>query len=121
MRTRLLLSLAFGVAACGAFPNHTDALGPREFVQRTQPEPRCDHLVELVDISATSRPYEEVSRLSVTCHPSARSLCERRLRERACALGADAVVLMDSGPDGTAKPPYSQSQVAQSGLAIRFR
>jgi uncharacterized protein YbjQ (UPF0145 family) len=107
--------------ACAGLAEPREALGPPEFVQRTKPEPSCDHVVELVQSGATDRPYDEVSRISVTCHPSAQEICERRLRARACTLGADAVLLMPPDSEGTGKPPYSQSQIAQSGVAVRYR
>ena len=124
MRSRFAwvsLWVSLCLTACYGVPAQ-EVLGPRDTLARTEPEQRCERVVELIESNTTSRPYREVSRISVTCHPSARDMCQRRLRERACRLGADAVLVSETvAGTGDARPPYSQSQVSASGVAIAFR
>ncbi|MFZ5893198.1 MAG: hypothetical protein ACOY0T_19215 [Myxococcota bacterium] len=116
-----ILLLPLLASACWGVPHPRESLGPKEFVERAKPERSCDHLVEVVDTSAAARPYQELSRMTATCHPTAPSLCERRLRERACSLGADAVLLTPTEADRTPNSPYAHSQIAQNGIAVRWR
>lgn len=93
----------------------------QDLAARSKPPPRCDHLVEVVERRATTRPYTEVSRLSATCHPSLPDMCERTLRTRACELHADAVLLMPND-DGTQRNIESpRDQMWKSALLVRWR
>ena len=112
--------------ACGCVlgwtrPEHAHA--PKEYYQSAEQESApCGRLVEIWErFPPTDRPYREIATISVTCYPGALTLCERRMRHRACELGADAVIAME--PQGTGTPPGSslQSYVARSGKAIRYQ
>lgn len=93
----------------------------QEMVAQSKPPPRCERLVEVLRQSDTPRPYDEVSRLSVTCHPSLPDMCERSLRARACELHADAVLLMPNN-DGTQRNITSaRDQLWKSALLVRWR
>lgn len=118
-----LSSAAWFVACFAATPRIEDASAPRDFREQVAgADAECHRLVELVEEGArVSRPYDELAMLSATCSPGARSLCERRLKESACARGADAVLLVAPVPG--ALPPGSSgfSQIAVSGRAVRWR
>src|SRR3954454_10308406 len=77
-----------------ATPRPEDAHAPRDFYAQIHPaESKCDRDIAMLPPGATpGRPYKEVASLSATCSPGSIELCERRLKERACELGADALV-----------------------------
>jgi hypothetical protein len=67
-----------------------------EEVSDTKAAPRCRHPVPFVSADATPlHAYRVLSRTSATCAPLAPHDCDDTLQARACALGADAVVLDD--------------------------
>lgn len=77
--------------------------------------------MELVSAGTEAvRPYRELATLSANCYPGAPRVCEDQLKERACALHADAVILL--GPEKGGSPPGASSrpQMAMSGRAVRW-
>ncbi len=103
-------------------PRVGDAPAPTEVFQSLRrEEPSCHRPVALLPANEpTGRKFREIARVSVTCYPGALSLCDRRLREAACRLGADAVIAMK--PSGRGIPPGTSplSLVGRSGRAIRY-
>ena len=84
-------------------------------------KPHCDNLIEALSSSApVTRPYTTIASISVSCYYGATSACKRRLVERACDLGGDAVILeaTEAKPAPTGILP--QKEVTQSGKVIRF-
>jgi hypothetical protein len=90
-------------------------------VASSKPAARCEHLVEFADRGSVNRPYTELSRVSVTCHPALPELCERSLRDRACALGADAVLIVPAESGASRNVPSSRDQVWQNAILVRWR
>ena len=82
----------------------------------------CDEHVQLVRSEAeATRQFESVAAISSTCSPGARGVCEQHLRERACELRADAVIL--GGGSGANAAPYggsTRSLVSVAGRAVRW-
>ena len=99
-----------------------DAPAPRDFfAQVHDKEEACDHEVVVFRPGAPiARPYKEVGSLSATCSPGAADICERRLRERACALGADGLVLVDPTAGPSPAEVAGQSLISRDGRAIRW-
>jgi hypothetical protein len=99
-----------------------DSQAPRDFYkQASEKEMPCDHPIKVFPAgSLPGRPHREVASLSASCSPGSLELCERRLKERACALGADALLLLDgeSGPNPAAPP--MQSLVSRNARALRW-
>ena len=97
-----------------------DAQAPHDFYKQvSEKEVTCDRPVKVLPPGALpGRPHREVASLSATCSPGSIELCERRLRERACALGADALLLTESesGPNPAAAPMHTQ--VSRSARAL---
>lgn len=99
-----------------------DLHAPGEVYRSANPEKStCTHLVELwPSTPLTARPYKEIAKITATCYPGAITICERRLRDRACQLGADAVIAVKSEAGGTPPGASQQSLVSRSGRAVRF-
>jgi len=93
----------------------------QEMAARTKPAPRCEHFLEMVPQSSVTRPYDELSRVSVTCHPALPEMCDRSLRERACALKADVILLQPAAPGGARSVPESRDQIWKSAILARYR
>jgi hypothetical protein len=107
---------------CFGTPRAQDALTPREFYQQaTEREAPCDRPIKVLPAGVLpGRPHREIATISATCAPGALELCERRLKERACALGADVLVLTEgeSGPNPAATPLHSF--VSRDARALRW-
>ena len=61
-------------------------------------EPKCDHDVRIVNDDQLAEGYQVVSETTVSCPPGqiihgAMPSCDERLRNRACAVGADIVLV----------------------------
>lgn len=119
---RVLAPAALFSACLAATPNTEDAMAPQDFYAQVRPEPsKCGRSIEVVPSGTfPSRPFQELSRMSATCSPGAKSLCERRLEQRACALGADAVILDHAQPGAVPPGASPQSQISLSGRAVRW-
>ena len=120
----LTLVASLVVSACFATtPRPEDVPATREFLSvDTYKEKECDHPVAVIPAAApTGRPHRQLANISVTCYPGATWLCERRLKERACALGADAVILSDSEPGPNPAGGSRLSQISQNGRAVRWK
>jgi hypothetical protein len=118
-----VLVAASAMAGCiGTIPRPEDASAPRDFYKQvSEKEKPCDRPVQLLPPGAPlGRRYRELANLSATCSPGSVELCERRLKERACALGADALLFSDaeSGPNPAAAP--IQSLVSRSARALQW-
>src|SRR5256885_10616621 len=89
-----------------ATPRPEDAHAPRDFYAQIHPaESKCDRDVAVFPAGAApGRPHREIASLSATCSPGAIDVCERRMKDRACELAADAVILVEpgSGPNPVA-------------------
>ena len=60
--------------------------------------PKCDRDIRLLTDAQLAEGYEVVSETTVSCPPGeilrgAMRSCDQRLRDRACAVGADAVLM----------------------------
>jgi hypothetical protein len=126
MRRAWLLLCLVGISSSGCkylfAPRPEDAPALKDFhSQLTRGEgPVCAHVISLLEPGQVTRPYKVILSLSATCSPGSVQLCEDRLIERACRLGADAVVL-DGVEDGASPPGASpQSLVSRGGRAIRW-
>src|SRR5690349_22182849 len=110
------------VAGCLGAPRIEDAHAPRAYWDSVNgPEPKCDRPLAVIPAHAVSgRPHREIANISVTCYPGVLWVCERRLKERACELGADAVLLSDALPGPNPAGGSRQSTVSQSGRAVRW-
>ena len=115
------LQLAMG-SLCVGTPRMQDAPAPRDFYKEvSEKETPCDRPVSVVPAgSLPARPYREIANLSATCSPGSMDLCERRLKQRACELGADALLLEEAagGPNPSAVP--IQSLVSRNARALRW-
>ena len=114
-----LLVISLGLSGCVTTPREVPSV--QEMVARSKPAARCEHLVEFVDRDSVKRPYTEISRASVTCHPALPELCERSLRDRACKLGADAVVLFPATTGASRSVPNTRDQIWKNAVLARWR
>jgi hypothetical protein len=121
-RTGALLLVSLVASACFTTPRPEDLPATQEFLSvDTYKEKECDRPLAVIPAGAQSgRPRRELANISVTCYPGALWLCERRLKERACALGADAVLLSDAEPGPHPAGGSRLSQVSRSGRAVRW-
>lgn len=140
MRTLVAAVLALLVAspALGSVGCVRPMIGPTGtrgvselYLEETAPRgastaPPCARDVPLVTASAAAtRHHDVISRISVTCAPLLPGECDEHLRDRACAVGADAVII-DDGADGPALSPATPPQPAQpqrrvvSGELVRW-
>jgi len=118
----LVAALPLLGACWAATPRPEDAHAPRDFYAQLRPrEPKCDRDIAILPAGATpGRANKEVASLSATCSPGAIDVCETRMKERACELGADAVVLIESSPGPNPVGASGQTLVSRSGRAIRW-
>lgn len=110
------------VAGCLATPRLQDAPAPGEYasaLHHDDPECPADFLV-FEPRTIPQRRYRAIASLSATCYPGTLANCERRLKARACELGASAIILGDTTrvtPPPGASP---QSLVSRSAVAVRW-
>jgi len=119
----ILLQLAPTLAACGvATPRVQDAPAPTDFYkQATEKEKPCDRPIQVLPAgSSLGRPYREMASLSATCSPGSTELCERRLKERACEMGADALLLGETEPGPNPNNVPIQSLVSRNARALQW-
>ena len=109
MNRHLHLALALLVTSCGVRPVYVPRSdgSPRGDIalERARPESHCERDVRLLR-DAPSAPFVEVRTLSVSCDAGRPDECDEALRQRACTLGADAVIVAQerggaSGPPGS--------------------
>ena len=124
VRFLLLVVAASHIAACSPAltPRLEDTHAPRDFyAQLRRPESKCDRNIAMLPSGSTpGRPHKEVSSLSATCSPGAIDVCEQRLKDRACELGADAVIPVESTPGASPAGASGQTLVSRSARAIRW-
>jgi hypothetical protein len=117
--------LASTVGGCwpALTPRPQDSNAPRDFYSQVRPsESKCDREIAVFPAGATpGRPHKEVASLSATCSPGAIDVCERQMKERACELGADALVLAEPSAGPNPAGPSGQSLVSRNGRAIRWQ
>jgi hypothetical protein len=103
-------------------PRLEDTHAPRDFYAQVQrKEPACNRPVTVFPPgAAVGTPYKEMSSLSGTCSPGAIDVCEARMMERACELGAYAVILSETSPGPDPAGASSQSIVSRTGRAVRW-
>ena len=68
------------------------------FDMSSHPKPKCDHDVRIVNDDQLAEGYQVVSETTVSCPPGEIlhgeiASCDQRLRDRACAIGADLVLV----------------------------
>jgi hypothetical protein len=99
-----------------------DATAPGDYYHSVRPEKStCSRAIQLWPTQPPSdRRYRQIAEISVTCYPGAITVCERGLRERACQMGADAVIALPAEGGGTPPGASAQSLVSRSGRAIRY-
>jgi len=101
-----------------------DQAAPRDaYKQLTQARAtsKCERKVQLFRSTAeVLRPYRQASLLSATCSPGTPSVCDEVILERACALGADAVILEGASSKGTPWSASTQTLSSRGGRAIRW-
>jgi len=98
-----------------------NAHASRDFYEQWQNGPECARPIALFEAhAAPGRPSRQLADISTTCYPGSIELCERRLKERACALGADAVILTESQPGPNPAGGNRQFYVSRSGRAVRW-
>ena len=104
-------------------PRPQDAHAPRDFyAQIRPPESKCEREIAVLPAGSTpGRPHKEVASLSATCSPGSIEVCERRMQERACELGADAVVLVEPSPGPNPVGASGQTLVSRSARAIKWQ
>lgn len=93
-----------------------------ESITASDSEPRCEPTVPVhMPSTAPTRPYRELSRVSVSCYPGTLNLCWRRLAAEGCRRGGDAVMVLDAAPasnTGTRQAGSTGSYVTRSGAVI---
>lgn len=118
----LLGSIALA-AGCFGTPRVEDAHAPRAYWEEVvgSRESKCDRPIDVVPAHAMlGRARREVANITVSCYPGVPWVCERLLKERACELGADAVLLSDAEPGPNPAGGSRQSMVSKSGRAVRW-
>ena len=120
------LALAWLATACTSRPALTprlqDASAPGDFYRALRPAERtCERDVAVLSAAEVGgRSYREVSMISATCYPGAPNACRQTLRQRACELHADALILTDGESGGTPLGASSQSVVSLSAHAVNW-
>jgi hypothetical protein len=119
---RVVVAAQLFAGCWAATPRLEDAHAPRDFYAQVHPkEPTCDRDIAMLPPGAEpGRPNKEVASLSATCSPGALEVCDARMKERACELGADAVVLLETSPGPNPIGASSQRLVSRNGRAIRW-
>ncbi|HET9957831.1 MAG TPA: hypothetical protein VFQ61_25210 [Polyangiaceae bacterium] len=98
-----------------------DAPAPRDYYREiVRKKSDCSTDVPLLREGEVNRPYEEVSRLSSTCYPGTPAVCERTLKERACQLSADALLVQRSVASGSPPGTSHESLMAMQARAVRW-
>jgi hypothetical protein len=118
-----LLLVVHALGGCWALtPRIEDATAPRDFYAQTQPsKSKCVREIAVFPPGALpARPHKDVASLSATCYPGALELCEQRMKDRACELGGDALLLLESTAGPNPAGASRQSLVARSGRAVRW-
>ena len=122
---RWLAVLVLAAAACGVRPVYVpraDGSSQGDLaLERAPAEGKCTRDVRLLD-QVPAAPFRELRTLSVTCDAGRPAECDEELRQRACTLGADAVVLSPerggaSGPVGSIGGTLRRTR---EGRAIRL-
>jgi hypothetical protein len=105
-------------------PNTQDANAPGDTILQLRgasDRSRCSRHVQVVPpaVGAT-RPFRSIASVSATCSPGALSVCEQHLRERACELQGDAVILSDKVGEPAPTTGSTRALVARSGQVVRW-
>lgn len=121
MRTRIAITALMVLAGCASFT------APRVTVVPSgsgvsAPAKAADCSLTVLRAPPREQPYDELASLHYTTNlfwSGDPATAQSAIREQACALGADAVLVtqefMPGVPGGSGKPP------TMAGLAIRFR
>ena len=82
---------------------------------------RCAREVQVLSPALGAiRPFRAIASISATCSPGTPSVCEEHLRERACELEGDAVILSDKGYEPAPSTGATRSLVARAGRVVRW-
>jgi len=120
-RTALHFGFAAFFPACLGTPRVEDAPAIQDYVRQAHPPAKtCHRHVELHRSAPVDEgDYVVVATLSATCYPGAPSICEQSLTERACKLGADILVVVDTAARGTPAGASGQSLSSLSARAMK--
>jgi len=122
-RCSVLLMLSLPTACAVVTPPFQHVPATAETYASLQPaEHACGREIPVLPATTPMMAsYRDVGSVSVTCYPGVLGLCDRRLQDGGCRLGADAVIraaAIDEVP-----PPLGASKqllVVRSGRAIRY-
>ena len=113
------------LAGCSvmATPRIEDAPAPTDYYRLAKPsERKCPRDVPILRANqAGGRPYEELKSLSATCYPGTPGVCEQTLLERACELGADALLMQEPQALGSPAGANTQSSTSMTARAVRWK
>lgn len=111
------------VSGC-ATPRIADQPAPRDTyrqLRQLHDKAHCDHPVQVLRNHAEAvRPYRQIAALSATCSPGTPSVCEREMLDRACELGADAIILTPNSQRGTPWNASTRTLSTSSARAVRW-
>jgi len=117
--------VGLGLAGCNfmATPRIEDAPAPSDYYRLAKPsERKCKRDVPILEANrAGGRPYEELKTLSATCYPGTPGVCEQTLLERACELGADALLVLEPQALGSPAGANTQSLTSMTARALRWK
>jgi len=122
--TMIIRSIAVVIllAGCSSMSEMHDAddFALRDSFAAVRAEKGCERPLEVISsASLIRRPYRQLASLSTSCSPGVPHLCERRLKERACALGADALVYQRNR-GGVSYTGAVYNEVSLDGRALRW-
>ena len=129
LRLTFILALALAGSGCGGslldvpLTSDREAPPPREYFElaKRPTAPACDPPIQIVrDAAETGRPYRELATISASCYPGTPAVCEARLKERACELHADAIILLEAQKGGSPPGASHQPQIVSSARAVRW-
>src|SRR5262249_16474797 len=122
MRPRFSFGLiALACVGCLGTPRVQDAPAIQDYVRQAHPPPNECHPNVPIHRSPPidESDYVVVATLSATCYPGAPAVCERSLVERACKLGADILVVVETAAGGTPTGASGQSLSSMSARAMQ--
>lgn len=105
-------------------PHPEDAAAPGDTVAQLRGadhHSRCSRHVQVVPPAVgVMRPHRSIASISATCSPGTPSVCEQHLRERACELEGDAVILSDRAAEPAPTTGSTRALVARAGQVVRW-
>jgi hypothetical protein len=130
MMKNALFALLVGVCLTGCItpklitPNTQDSAAPGDTIVQLRganDRSRCSRHVQVVPPAVGAmRPFHSIASVSATCSPGTPSVCEQHLRERACELEGDAVILSDKVEQPAPTTGSTRALVARAGQVVRW-